>query len=42
MRDAGKPAHEAKGIQQVPAPTGISDQQLAVNQIVCGGFTAIE
>jgi hypothetical protein len=34
--------HAAIGLQQISARTGISDQQLTVNQIVPGHFASIQ
>jgi hypothetical protein len=42
MSDSRNSVNEFVRVQQLPSPTGISDQQLAIYEVMPGGFVLIE
>jgi hypothetical protein len=42
MTDSRNPVNEVVRVQQLRSPAGISDQQLAIHEVVPGGFVSLE
>jgi hypothetical protein len=42
MTDSRNLVNELVRVQQLPSPTGVSDQQLAIYEVMSGGYVLIE